>query len=73
MSSLAITILRIPPPTAIAHIPVTSKVSTTSRQQSASNKEVANTLTFGAGLPIVPSKLVKKIQDGEFIYIADLN
>ena len=32
----------------------------------------ADTLTFAAGLPPVPARLVKRIQDGDFIDMAEL-
>ena len=74
-------IARIPSPETISHVPVTSDPPlrqglTPSQDPEQSDdappRGTTDSVTFSAGFPPVPSKLVKRIQDGEYVDLAEL-
>ena len=84
---ISIAFLRNPPPEEISHIPLqangpgqqgsTEDQIAASRDSQRAEEPTRTTCTpsvatFGAGLPPVPAKLVKRIQEGEFIDMGKL-
>ena len=61
---------RVPPATALRHVHTVATVDEASKDES----DESNTLPVrvGAGSPPVPKRLVKRIQSGEFIELAEL-